>query len=217
MGNLIQSNISFTVDTSQTVGGFSHKRTNGMLVSNNSTYNISKKQTLIDLNIEDSKFFYINAIDINWNIAELTNSDISTGGSLTIKNSGELLKLIDDMQKEIYVLTDIIFNKISNFYWYVGVISPTDPTNANENTGNNKWTELTSTPSVIQIDAGIENPSKQWYVAIPHSYGFQAYDSTGAAPDEPAYSKSVVTISGIQYDLFTGAGMAIAVNGVFKK
>ena len=60
-------------------------------------------------------------------------------------------------------------------------------------------------------------PPLIWYIAIPHSYNFQAYDSTGAAPDEAAYTKSQITISGIQYDLFTGAGRAPAVNAIFKK
>ena len=103
-------------------------------------------------------------------------------------------------------------------YWYVGVVTPTDPNNAAQNTGNNKWTSLSSTPASISVNTGMEIPPAVWYIAIPHSYGFQAYDSTGAAPDQAAYTKSsnALTVNGIQYDLFTGAGMAIAVNAVFK-
>ena len=105
----------------------------------------------------------------------------------------------------------------TKYYWYVGIISPTDPNNPDENTGNNKWTQLTSKPESLTIYAGPQMPPEVWYIAIPHSYNFQAYDSTGAVPDVAAYTKSQITISGIQYDLFTGTGMAIAVNGVFKK
>ena len=105
----------------------------------------------------------------------------------------------------------------TKYYWYVGVISPTDPNNPDENTGNNKWTLLTSEPSSISVNTDMEVPPAVWYIAIPHIYGFQAYDSTGAAPDVAAYTKSLITISGVQYDLFTGAGMAISVNAVFKK
>jgi hypothetical protein len=105
----------------------------------------------------------------------------------------------------------------TKYYWYVGVISPTDPNNPDENTGNNKWTLLTSEPSSISVNTDMEVPPAVWYIAIPHIYGFQAYDSTGAAPDVAAYTKSLITISGVQYDLFTGNNKAIAVNGVFKK
>ena len=105
----------------------------------------------------------------------------------------------------------------TKYYWYVGVIPPTDPNNPDENTGNNKWTLLSSTQESITIYAGPQMPPSVWYIAIPHSYDFQAYDSTGAAPDIAAYTKSQVTISGTQYDLFTGTGRAPAVNAVFKK
>ena len=105
----------------------------------------------------------------------------------------------------------------TKYYWYIGVIPPTDPNNPDENTGNNKWTLLTTTPTEISVNTDMQIPPAVWYIAIPHSYNFQAYDSTGAAPDEAAYTKSQITISGIQYDLFTGAGRAPAVNAIFKK
>ena len=215
MGNITQGNISFTVNNEEAAGGFATKRTNSSLLSN-SKYNVNFKQLLIDGNYEEYGGFSINTIDIDWNNAELPNSDSLTGSSKTIQNSGELLKLINDMQKEIYILTDIIFSWFPSEYWYVGIVSPSDPTNAAENTGNNKWTQLTSTPDSITIYAGPQMPPEVWYIAIPHSYGFQAYDSTGAAPDTAAYTKSQVTIAGAQYDLFTGAGRAPAVNAVFK-
>ena len=112
MGNITQGNISFTVNNTEAVGGFATKRTNSGLLTN-FKYDIIKKQTLIDGNYESSSGgFSINAVDIDWNSAELPNSDTTTGGSLTINNSGELLNLIDKMQQEIYILTDIIFNKL---------------------------------------------------------------------------------------------------------
>ena len=102
-------------------------------------------------------------------------------------------------------------------YWYVGVIPPTDPNNPDENTGVNKWTELTSAPSYISVNTDRASSSSIWYVAIPHSYGFQAYDSDGAAEDPSAFIKSLITISGIQYDLFTGTVKVRKINAVFKK
>ena len=123
---------------------------------------------------------------------------------------------------DVMAVIDIMMNgggtgSETKYYWYIGVIPPTDPNNPDENTGNNKWTLLSSKPESITMYAGPQMPPAVWYIAVPHSYGFQAYDSTGAAPDPAAYSKSQITIAGIQYDLFTGAGMAISVNGVFKK
>jgi len=109
----------------------------------------------------------------------------------------------------------------TKYYWYVGIISPTDPNNPDENTGNNKWTYLTSEPSSISVNTdmviGMDIPVAIWYIAIPHSYGFQAYDSTGSCPDEASFTKSQVTISGKEYDLFTGNNMVISINAVFKK
>jgi len=105
----------------------------------------------------------------------------------------------------------------TKYYWYVGVIPPTDPNNPDENTGNNKWTLLTSTPSSISVNTDMQIPVAIWYIAIPHSYGFQAYDSTGASPDIATFTKSQVTINNIQYDLFTGNNKAISINAVFKK
>ena len=47
----------------------------------------------------------INAVDIDWNGAVLPNGNIGNATSVTINTTGELLKLIDDMQKEIYALS----------------------------------------------------------------------------------------------------------------
>jgi len=46
----------------------------------------------------------VQSVDIDWNGAILPNANISTGGSVTINTTGELLKLINDMQQEIYTL-----------------------------------------------------------------------------------------------------------------
>ena len=47
----------------------------------------------------------VNAVDIDWNGAVLPNSNTSFGTSITINTTGELLNLIDSMQKEIYTLS----------------------------------------------------------------------------------------------------------------
>lgn len=99
-------------------------------------------------------------------------------------------------------------------YWYVGQIMPTDPKNAEQNTDVNKWTQLTSTPSQLAIES---QPSVgRWYVAIPHEYGFQVYDTTGTCPDTAGYNKSQININSVSYDLFTSSNIMLKVNAVFK-
>lgn len=111
MGNITQGNISFTVNVTESIAGFGTKRTHSSIVKNNS-YNITTKQALINGGYEEYGGYSINAIDIDWNAVELPNSNTTTGGKLIIKNSGELLNLINKIQQEIYILTDIIFNKL---------------------------------------------------------------------------------------------------------
>lgn len=52
----------------------------------------------------DSNFALVNTVDIDWDDAWLPNSG-SNGTGQAVNTSGDVLKLIDDMQKEIYVLT----------------------------------------------------------------------------------------------------------------
>jgi hypothetical protein len=112
--------------------------------------------------------------------------------------------------QEVVPVTDL------KYYWYVGVVNPTDPESELENDGLNQWTELTSTPSFISINTERASSSSIWYVAIPHSYNFVAWDSDGAAQDPSAFVKSLMTINTVQYDLFTGTGTVRKINAVFK-
>ena len=96
------------------------------------------------------------------------------------------------------------------YYWYVGQTQPT----ASSDVTSEGWTLLSSTPSQLAIES---QPSGGiWYVAIPHSYGFQAYDSTGSAPDTAAYTKTQITIGNVEYDLFTSNNQMLKVNAIFK-
>lgn len=48
----------------------------------------------------------INAVEIDWNGAVLSDGNPSTGGATSaISSTADLLELINTMQKEIYVLT----------------------------------------------------------------------------------------------------------------
>lgn len=100
------------------------------------------------------------------------------------------------------------------YYWYVGTTYPTDPTNVAQNTGVNKWTKLTTIPAEIHVDG--DNEINIWYIAIPHEFGFQAYDSIGGAVDGVTYTKSLIIIGNVEYDLFTGNNEMLHVNAIFK-
>ena len=94
MGNLTQHNINFTVNNTEIIGGFGTKRTNSSLLTN-SKYDTTKKQTLINGNYEStSNGFSINAVDIDWNNAEV-------GNDIIIKNTGDLLAWIKSQNNNI--------------------------------------------------------------------------------------------------------------------
>lgn len=106
-----------------------------------------------------------------------------------------------------------------NTYWYVGIIPPTDPNNAEQNTGNNKWTPLSSKPSQISVATDMQIPISRWYVAIPHNYGFQPYESTGSSPDNVSFEKSsnALIINNIQYDIYHSWDPILSLNVIFKE
>lgn len=92
--NITQNNVDFTVNTSENIGGFMHKRTRANLISDGK-YNTTTKQALIDNNYESAGGFSINAVDIDWNAATPGIGEDSTKG---ISTTGELLSRI----KEVY-------------------------------------------------------------------------------------------------------------------
>ena len=93
------------------------------------------------------------------------------------------------------------------YYWYVGTIPPTDPSNSAQNTGLNKWTTIgsslpTSDIKVSKTDSNYERHT--WYIAAPTNANFILYNATNVASDETAWNKSTINIGSIQYTLWTG-------------
>ena len=128
---------------------------------------------------------------------------------VTEETEAELNRIEEDEQEE-----PIEPKPVEGYYWYIGTTYPTDPTNEAENIGVNKWTKLTSIPAELRVDS--DNEINTWYVAIPHEFGFQAYDSTGSAVDTATYTKSLIIIGNVEYDLFTGNNEVQHVNAIFK-
>ena len=92
MGNIIQSGVHFTVNTTESVGGFSSKRTISTLIENKK-YDVNAKQTLIDNEEEALGGFSINAVDIDWNEANVNDTQV-------IKNTGDLLNWVKSIEEK---------------------------------------------------------------------------------------------------------------------
>ena len=73
-----------------------------------STYNSSAATP------SSANFPLVNAVDIDWNGAVLKGADLENNANLTLNTSGDLLKLIEDIQKEIYVLSAAVIALGSN-------------------------------------------------------------------------------------------------------
>lgn len=95
---------------------------NGITFSNyatgNETYSLGKTIRLgSNEGLDEDNFGIVNAADIAWNGAVLPNGNISNATSVTINTTGDLLKLIDTMNEQIYALAAAVIaigSKVSN-------------------------------------------------------------------------------------------------------
>lgn len=73
---------------------------------NNSEYLPLSRTVRLGTNegLDEDNFGIVNAVDIAWNGAVLPKGDIANGSSKTINTTGDLLKLIDTMNEQIYAL-----------------------------------------------------------------------------------------------------------------
>lgn len=63
---------------------------------------------------DEDGYGIINVVDIDWNGAVLKDADLENKSDVTLNNSGDLLKLIEEIQKEIYVLSAAVIALGSN-------------------------------------------------------------------------------------------------------
>ena len=88
---------------------------NGTVSQTDGTKWTAKNSMFLPINAElgriggrDSRKF-INAVDIDWNGAQMTNGDGTTNAETkTLNTSGDLLKLINDQQEQIYILSSVV-------------------------------------------------------------------------------------------------------------
>lgn len=108
----------------------------------------------------------------------------------------------------------------TTYYWYVGTIQPTDPTNSAQNTGLNQWTSLGTSLPTSSIKVVKEDPTyadHTWYIAAPTAANFTLYNASNGMSVETAWTKSTFNVGSIQYTLWTSKGQSDqAVNYLHK-
>ena len=94
----------------------------------------------------------------------------------------------------------------TTYYWYVGTIPPTDPSNSAQNTGLNKWTTIGTSLPTSDIKVSKSDPNYEdhtWYIAAPTNANFILYNATNIGSAETGWNKSTFNIGSIQYTLWT--------------
>lgn len=123
--------------------------------------------------------------------------DVNNDGTVDVADINAIIKIMKDAGGTADQTT---------YYWYVGVVPPTDPTSTSENTGLNKWTSLGTSLPTSSIQVVKEDPEYNdhtWYIAAPAAANFTLYNATNAASDETGWNKSTITIGSISYTLWT--------------
>lgn len=108
-------------------------------------------------------------------------------------------------------------NSGDEYYWYVGTSKPTSINGDVINPNTDVWYLESTTPIQLHPESSNIIPPTTWYVLIPHSSGFQVYDTSGSAVDSAGYTKTTESIDGIEYDVFTTSNILLNVNSVFKQ
>ena len=129
---------------------------------------------------------------------EPLKGDVNDDGKVDVADINEIIKIMKDAGGTAGETV---------YYWYVGTIPPTDPSNSSQNTGLNKWTTIgsslpTSDIKVAKSDT-INWENHQWYIAAPTNANFILYDGQNSESSEIGWSKSTFNIGTIQYTLWT--------------
>ena len=111
-------------------------------------------------------------------------------------------------EDDISAIIEIIKNGQNQptYYWYVGIIQPTDPTDTEQNSGLNKWTSLGTTLPTSDIQVNKVDTSynfSTWYIAAPSAAIFTLYNATNVASDEATWNKTTFNVGSVQYTLWT--------------
>lgn len=123
--------------------------------------------------------------------------DVNNDGTVDVADINAIIKIMKDAGGTADQTT---------YYWYVGVVPPTDPTSTSENTGLNKWTSLGTSLPTSSIQVVKEDPEYNdhtWYIAAPADANFTLYNATNVASNEAGWNKSIITIGNVSYTLWT--------------
>ncbi|MCR4835466.1 MAG: hypothetical protein K5899_03665 [Bacteroidaceae bacterium] len=123
--------------------------------------------------------------------------DVNGDGKVDVADINEIIKIMKDAGGTAGETV---------YYWYVGTIPPTDPSNSAQNTGLNKWTTIGSslpTSDIYVVKKDETGTRHTWYIAAPTNANFILYNGTNVASDEAGWNKSTFNIGTIQYTLWT--------------
>ena len=105
----------------------------------------------------------------------------------------------------------------TTYYWYVGIVPPTDPNNEEQNSGLNKWTVLSDTTS--PVDVYMEDPDlieHPWYLAAPNICQYVT-SCNGYQVGGWTLTRNAFTIGSVSYDLWTSMDGQDTVNTTLAK
>ena len=128
--------------------------------------------------------------------SEPLKGDVNEDGKVDVADINAIIKIMKDGGGTAEQTT---------YYWYVGVVPPTDPTSTSENTGLNKWTSLGTSLPTSSIQVVKEDPEYNdhtWYIAAPADANFTLYNANNLASVESSYNISTITINGISYKVW---------------
>ena len=123
--------------------------------------------------------------------------DVNGDGKVDVADINEIIKIMKDAGGTAGETV---------YYWYVGTIPPTDPSNSAQNTGLNKWTTIGTSLPTSDIKVSKSDPNYEdhtWYIAAPTNANFILYNATNIGSAETGWNKSTFNIESIQYTLWT--------------
>ncbi len=181
----------------------------GSVNSKPTTWTASNPQSISATNNTGSSSYIYYCFPTNWNVivldqdkvSEVSLADVSTfnldGVEYTVKRTG---RLIGNGTTKTYYASIAV-----KYYWYVGILQPTDPSDPTQNSGLNKWTSLGTTLPTSSIQVVKEDTTyadHTWYIAAPTAANFVIYNILNTSPELGVTKLNSINIGNVSYDVW---------------
>ena len=167
-----------------------------------------------DLRSGDTAAKLFDAVQIDWNGAYLDSANIQNGNALSINTTGDLMTLLNEMQKEVYMLSNKIIELASKtYYWYVGprnpfTMSSIAPLSSNAASAGAGWRTIGSTLPTYSASNPLWNGTSitisstrvTTYIAVP-SEQIKSWSSFGQDITNESWEieSNKLTLEGVDY------------------